>query len=168
MCQTGSWVGLNCQQMDKTFWNFKDPLSEHFGSKNRLLIWKVQSCIYFLFCFINDRTTLIVKMPRYVPIGADLVQLLPNLTTLHRLSSISAATSLTWLLDRGVRNRPELGQIGPKWDMSGTFSDQISGSLSQNVVRSDLKQSRICPIWGQSDTFEENFDIRAEIMAESH
>ena len=34
------------------------------------------------------------------------------------------------------------------------FSDQISvhfGSTSQNERKSDLKKSRICPIWGQSD-----------------
>ena len=38
-----------------------------------------------------------------------------------------------------------------KWDKSGTFSDQISvhfGALRQNVLKSDLKKSRICPIWG--------------------
>ena len=45
-------------------------------------------------------------------------------------------------------------QIGPKLDKSVTFSDQISiyfGSLSQNVLNSDLRKSRICPIWDQSD-----------------
>ena len=48
---------------------------------------------------------------------------------------------------------PKVGEIDPKWDKSVTFSDQISvhfGS-SQNVLKSDLKRSRICPIRGQSD-----------------
>ena len=38
----------------------------------------------------------------------------------------------------------KVGHIGPKWDKSGAFSDQIS-------LKSDLKKTRICPIWGQSD-----------------
>ena len=46
------------------------------------------------------------------------------------------------------------GKIGAKWDKSGTFSDQMSvhfGAVRQNVLSSDLKKSRICPIWRQSD-----------------
>ena len=38
-----------------------------------------------------------------------------------------------------------------KWDKSVTFSDQISvhfGSQSQNLLKSDLKKSRICSILG--------------------
>ena len=38
-----------------------------------------------------------------------------------------------------------MGQICPKWDKSGTVADQISvhfGSVSQNVLKSDLRQSR--------------------------
>ena len=57
-----------------------------------------------------------------------------------------------WLTRFGLK----MGQIGPKWDKSGTFSDQIPvhfGSSSQSVLKSDLKKSWICPIWGQSDTF---------------
>ena len=44
----------------------------------------------------------------------------------------------------------KVGQIGPKWDKSETFSDQISVhfGVSQNVLKSDLKKSRICLIWG--------------------
>ena len=37
---------------------------------------------------------------------------------------------------------PKVGQIGPKWDKSGTFPDQISvhfGSVRQNILKSDLK-----------------------------
>ena len=47
----------------------------------------------------------------------------------------------------------KMGQIGPKWDKSGTFSDQISehfGATRQNVLKSDLKKSRIYPFCGQS------------------
>ena len=36
---------------------------------------------------------------------------------------------------------PKIGQIGPKWDKSGTFSGQIL-----DVLKFDLKKSRICPI----------------------
>ena len=54
---------------------------------------------------------------------------------------------------KSIRDRRfgyKVGQIRPKWDKSGTFSDQISvhfGSASQNVLKSDLKKSRICLIW---------------------
>ena len=50
----------------------------------------------------------------------------------------------------------KVGQIGKKWDKSGTFSDQISvhfGALRQNVLKSDLKKSRICPIMGNLSRF---------------
>ena len=50
---------------------------------------------------------------------------------------------------QGVRFGPKVGQIGPKWDKSGTFSDQISvhfGSPSQNVLNYDLKKSYTCTI----------------------
>ena len=49
-----------------------------------------------------------------------------------------------------TRFEPKVGQISPKWDKSGTYSDQISvhfGSPSQNVLKSDLNKSRIRPIW---------------------
>ena len=39
----------------------------------------------------------------------------------------------------------KLGQIVPKWDKSGTFSEYVL------VLKSDLKKPRICPIWVQSD-----------------
>jgi len=51
--------------------------------------------------------------------------------------------------------------LGPKWVRLApnstnleNFSDQISvdfGSPSQNILKSDLKKSRFCPIWGQYD-----------------
>ena len=47
-----------------------------------------------------------------------------------------------------------MGQISSTWDKSWAFSNQISvhfGSPSQNVLKSDLKKPRICPIWDQSD-----------------
>ena len=53
-----------------------------------------------------------------------------------------------------IRFASKMGQIAPKWDKSVIFSDQISvhfGSPSQNVLKSDLKKSRICLICGQSD-----------------
>ena len=44
-----------------------------------------------------------------------------------------------------TRFRPKMGQIGPKWDKSGTSSDQdlVNFGASQNVLKSDLKKSRI-------------------------
>jgi len=55
-----------------------------------------------------------------------------------------------------ARFGPKVGQIGPRSYKSGTFSDRISvhfGSGGQNVLKSDLnlKKSRICPIWGESE-----------------
>ena len=55
---------------------------------------------------------------------------------------------------QGCQIRSESGSYCPKLDKSGTFSDHISvyfDTLSQNVLKSDLKKSRNCPIWGQSD-----------------
>ena len=43
----------------------------------------------------------------------------------------------------------KVGQIGPKWDKSGAFSDQISVHLARTEIWSE--NPRICPIWGQSD-----------------
>ena len=54
-----------------------------------------------------------------------------------------------------TRFSPKVGQIGPKWDKSRKFSDQIQYILARcdapKCTESDLKISRICPIWGQSD-----------------
>ena len=55
---------------------------------------------------------------------------------------------------RDVRFGFKVVQIGPKWDKSGTFSDHISVhfvSASKNVMEFDLKNSRICPVWSQSE-----------------
>ena len=60
-----------------------------------------------------------------------------NLTTLQAISLYGEKT----IRDRGVRFDSKVGQIGPKWDKSGTYSDQISvhfGSESQNALKSDL------------------------------
>ena len=49
-----------------------------------------------------------------------------------------------------------MGQIGAKWDKSGTFSDQISvhfGADAPKCTEICSKKSRICSIWGQSDPF---------------
>ena len=52
---------------------------------------------------------------------------------------------------RDVRFGPKYAQIAPKRNKSGTFSDQISVHFSQNVLKSDLKKSWICPNRGQLD-----------------
>ena len=57
---------------------------------------------------------------------------------------------------RGSKFELKMGQIDPKWGQSRDFLDQSSvhfGSASQNVLKSDLKKSRIYPILGQSDPF---------------
>ena len=54
-----------------------------------------------------------------------------------------------------VRFGAKVGQIGPKFGQIGDFSDHIPVNFDtaiQNVLKSDLKKSRIFPIWGQSDT----------------
>ena len=74
-------------------------------------------------------------------------------------SFINPARVFLWRLLRGrqtrvVRFRPKVGQIGPKRDKSGIFSDQISGHFGaprQNVLKSDLKKSWMCPFSSQSD-----------------
>ena len=52
-----------------------------------------------------------------------------------------------------TRFGPKVGQIGPKWDISGDFSDQIQYILAREpkCTESDLKTLRIFPIWDQSD-----------------
>ena len=44
-----------------------------------------------------------------------------------------------------VRFGPKVGQIGPKWDKSGTYSDQ-AGRL--NLLKYDLKFFWISQSWG--------------------
>ena len=55
--------------------------------------------------------------------------------------------SNSWGRDVGFGSK--MGQIGPKWDKYRIFSDQISvhyGSVSQNILKSNLKKLLICPI----------------------
>ena len=60
------------------------------------------------------------------------------------------ASRAFWSLQHGdVRLEPKVSQIGPQLDKSGTFSDHISVHFGS--TKSNLKKSRICPIWGQSD-----------------
>ena len=44
---------------------------------------------------------------------------------------------------RVTRLEPKVGQIGPKWKISETFSDQIS---VENVLNYDLKKSGFLPV----------------------
>ena len=77
--------------------------------------------------------------------------LLPSLYLCFSLLSLFAISSDSI---RNVRFGLKVSHIGPKWDKSGAFSDQISlhfGSQSQNVLKIDLKKSRNCPICGHSD-----------------
>ena len=55
-----------------------------------------------------------------------------------------------------------MGQIEPKYDKCGTFSDQISihfASASQDVLKYDLKKSQICPVWANLTHFGPKSDI---------
>ena len=57
--------------------------------------------------------------------------------------------SITTLVVSGVV--AGLPNLDPKWvrlALNGT-----NPALRQNILKSDLKKSRICPIWGQSDPF---------------
>ena len=60
-------------------------------------------------------------------------------------SCVNGREFLTKLyVNQGVGFGSKVGQIDCKWDKSGTFSDQISvhfGSMSQNVLKSNLKKS---------------------------
>ena len=62
-----------------------------------------------------------------------------------------------WLSVRDVGFKAKVVQIGPKWDKYRACSDQISiyyfnfPLVSQNILKSGLKKSRIYPIPGQSD-----------------
>ena len=110
------------------------------------------------------------QSPRIVPLGCSLVQSVPNsstrdwklpvlyLTMFYIIyltpPSRQVHTSKPKVWGNSTSFGPKVGLIGPKWDKSGPFSDQIwvyFGALWQNVLKSDLKKSRICPIWGQSD-----------------
>ena len=53
---------------------------------------------------------------------------------------------------------PKLVRMAP----NGTNRDFfIPDLVSQNVLNSDLKKSRVCPIWGQSDLFRAKSDTLA-------
>ena len=62
---------------------------------------------------------LILKSPRYVPFGATLTKL--------------EAKSETPVINTVTRSGPKVGQIGPKWDKSGKFSDQIQYILAHRA-----------------------------------
>ena len=51
----------------------------------------------------------------------------------------------------------KVGQIGPKWDKPGTFSDQISVHLAPrapNALKSDLKKPGFVPFGANLTHFE--------------
>ena len=55
---------------------------------------------------------------------------------------------------RDGRFGSKVGQIGPKMgEIQEFFRSDFSafGAPAPNALKSDLKKSRICPIWGQSD-----------------
>ena len=65
---------------------------------------------------------------------------------LHNIINISTIVhfNLEESKSRVVRSGHNVGQLEPKWDKSGHFSDHIS----VYKLKSDLKKPRICPIWG--------------------
>ena len=53
-------------------------------------------------------------------------------------------------------------RLAPKWDKSGTFSNHISVHFrlpSLNVLKYELKKSRICPLLDHSNPFWLKFDM---------
>ena len=50
---------------------------------------------------------------------------------------------------RGVSFDFKVGQIGPKWDKSGNFSDQISVHFG-SAKCTEISSEKMCPICGQS------------------
>ena len=70
-------------------------------------------------------------------------------------TSVLCGDCIEWIWNTVTSFGPKVGQIGPKWDKSETFSAHNSvhfGSVSENVLKlCDLKRSQIClisgPIW---------------------
>jgi len=80
-----------------------------------------------------------INITLYLPVGQYFL-------ICHGLEDICGAG----LLDLG----PKWVRLAPNSTNLENFSDQISvdfGSPSQNILKSDLKKSRFCPIWGQYD-----------------
>ena len=63
--------------------------------------------------------------------------------------------SRTGYLPWVIRFGPTMGQIGPKGTNPGLLQIrfQYIFDAAPKCTESDLKKSRICPIWGQSDLF---------------
>ena len=60
----------------------------------------------------------------------------------------------TWSLSACVVSNAGVSDLGGKWvklDRNGTNPVLFMISISHDVLKSNLKKSRICPIWGQSD-----------------
>ena len=71
-----------------------------------------------------------------------------------------------------VRFWAKLGQIGPKWDKPGTFSDKISvglhcGTVRPNVLKSDLKKFGFVPFWANLTHFGLNSEVPAETRGQA-
>ena len=64
--------------------------------------------------------------------GRDVIKVLDKIRGVARIL-------IRTLLYRDGRFGSKVGQIGPKWEKSGA---------SKNVLKSDLKKPRICPILG--------------------
>ena len=58
------------------------------------------------------------------------------------------------------------GMVGlaPNWSDCPQMG-QIRNPVETNVLKSNLKKSRICQIWGQSDHFKSTLDIPASISS---
>jgi len=48
------------------------------------------------------------------------------------------------LMTRDVRFGPKKGQIGTKWDKSGTFEDNFSVPICPNLAKSDIPEILNC------------------------
>ena len=62
-------------------------------------------------------------------------------------------------MDRAVRYKRKIGQMGTKWDKSEDKIYVYFARLAKNVLKSDFEQSQLCPIWCQSDPLWSKSDM---------
>ena len=113
-------------------------------------------CFLYIKFDLHEQKSLFTLLNQ-VPLCHTHVSIVHELPELHTLSHRSITSWLT-LFDSCTELHICLSSTGRfasyKWFKSWTFSHQIYlhfGSLGQHLLISDVKKSRKCPIWGQSD-----------------
>ena len=69
------------------------------------------------------------------------------------------------LLSRDGRFGSKVGQIGPKWDKSRDFSDQISVHLAPTL---EPKERQIGPKWDKSGAFSDQISVHLAPPRQMH